>query len=91
MSASIIRRYALAAAFGVALAGQAAPFAFAQSGDVTVTPFASQQQEQLAKNPLTAQDSNREVPWVSDQRNGAGEIIDPTYGIPMPGQNQYPD
>lgn len=88
MSGSIFSRYALAAAFGVVLASQAAPLAFAQS---TTPGFAQQQQEELAKNPATAQDNNRVVPFVSDQRNGAGEIVDPVYGIPVPGQNQYPD
>lgn len=83
MSGSIIGRYALAVALGLAF-GPIAPLAFAQS---TEAPGTSQQQEQLAKNPATSQDNNSYVPWVSDQRNGAGLIINPVYGTPVPGQS----
>jgi hypothetical protein len=85
MSRTIIGRYAMALALGLAFAGQIAPHAFAQS-----TSVAAASQEQVAKNPITAQDGNA-VPFVSDQRNGAGEVIDQTYGIPLPGQEHYPD
>lgn len=86
MSRTIIGRYAMAVALGLAFAGQLAPHAFAQS-----TTASGVSQEQVAKNPGTAQDSNAVVPFVSDQRNGAGEVIDQTYGIPLPGQEHYPD
>lgn len=83
MSGSIVGRRALAVVLGVAFARQIATGALAQSTNAVGT---SQQQEQLAKSPVSSQDGNSVTPWISDQRNGAGLIIDPVYGIPVPGQ-----
>jgi len=84
MSRSVIGRYAMALALGLAFAAPLAPHAFAQS---TNAPAASQLQEQVAKNPATSQDRNSFVPLNSELRNGDGQIVDPIYGIPLPGQS----
>lgn len=95
MNRTIIAQLALAAVLGLALSGPLALPAFAQSGNQAGL---SQQQQNARDQQLAAQQfyapysavapqSRFEPSNYADQQNGDGQLIDPVYGLPLPGQN----
>jgi hypothetical protein len=94
MTSSTMRHSALAVAFSVALIGASAASAWAD--EATGTLSAAPNQEQVAQPPMVGEsDAQRQhllnspdpvinVPPSSALRDGAGEIVNPQTGTPLP-------
>jgi hypothetical protein len=102
MSRSTIGRYAMALALGLAFSSPLAPHAFAQqsaSSDPSPasdpsqapdpSPASDAGQQQVARTPAPL--VTHSVAPIARDRNGADELIDRVYGIPLAGQEHYPD
>jgi hypothetical protein len=96
MTGSMMRNQALAVAFGVALMGASGGVAWADDATAPARS-AAPSQEQMAQPPMSGSESDAQrqqllngpdpvinVSPYSELRDGAGEIVNPQTGTPLP-------